>query len=287
MRVLLHLVREKNVSRVAERLEISQQAVSNCLKRMREVFPYELFLRQSAGLQPTDYAYELAAKFEKIIEEVDGIFNSFPFDPVTSDYVFRVIANEYAQLSIIPSLTARKNKAGFSRPVRVASPEQAPKGPTIAPVMCIMTTASVQARDPLAAHRHRGPKTKGRRRRSGRWGLGWSCSPPTGGAAALEPRWRLAGRRPRGSDRASSWPARCRSTGGPVGGAPSWTENKRAAAAVRAMGAWLVLLAADRRSRCPRAALAAGGAALSWERSCKLMACSMPIGWRAGWQGPS
>jgi hypothetical protein len=53
------------------------------------------------------------------------------------------------------------------------------------------------------------------------------------------------------------------------------------------MGAWLVLLAADRRSRCPRAALAAGGAALSWERSCKLMACSMPIGWRAGWQGPS
>ena len=54
--------------------------------------------------------------------------------------------------------TARKNKAGFSRPVRVASPEQAPKGPTIAPVMCIMTTASVQARDPLAAHRNRGPR---------------------------------------------------------------------------------------------------------------------------------
>ena len=65
MRVLLHLVREKNVSRVAERLEISQQAVSNYLKRMREVFPNELFLRQSAGLQPTDYAYDLAAKFEK------------------------------------------------------------------------------------------------------------------------------------------------------------------------------------------------------------------------------
>ena len=36
--------------------------------------------------------------------------------------------------------------------------------------------------------------------------LGWSCSPPTGGAAALEPRWRPAERRPRGSDRASSWP---------------------------------------------------------------------------------
>lgn len=126
MRVLLHLVREKNVSRVAERLEISQQAVSNYLKRLREVFPYELFLRQSAGLQPTDYAYELAAKFEKIIEEVDGIFNSFPFDPVTSDYVFRVIANEYAQLSIIPSLSLlmRERAAGVKLEVIDFNPTQ-------------------------------------------------------------------------------------------------------------------------------------------------------------------
>lgn len=129
MRVLLHLVREKNVSRVAERLEISQQAVSNYLKRLREVFPYELFLRQSAGLQPTDYAYELAAKFEKIIEEVDGIFNSFPFDPVTSDYVFRVIANEYAQLSIIPSLSLlmRERAAGVKLEVIDFNPLSMPK----------------------------------------------------------------------------------------------------------------------------------------------------------------
>lgn len=36
-------------------------------------------------------------------------------------------------------MTARKNNAGFSRPVRVASPEQTPKGPTIAPVMLNMS----------------------------------------------------------------------------------------------------------------------------------------------------
>ena len=126
MRVLLHLVREKNVSRVAERLEISQQAVSNYLKRMREVFPNELFLRQSAGLQPTDYAYDLAAKFEKIVEEIDGIFNSFPFDPATSEYAFRVIANEYAQLSIIPSLSLlmRERAPGVKLEVIDFNPDQ-------------------------------------------------------------------------------------------------------------------------------------------------------------------
>jgi DNA-binding transcriptional LysR family regulator len=126
MRVLLHLVREKNVSRVAERLEISQQAVSNYLKRMREVFPNELFLRQSAGLQPTDYAYDLATKFEKIVEEIDGIFNSFPFDPATSEYAFRVIANEYAQLSIIPSLSLlmRERAPGVKLEVIDFNPDQ-------------------------------------------------------------------------------------------------------------------------------------------------------------------
>ena len=126
MRVFLHLVREKNVSRVAERLEISQQAVSNYLKRMREVFPNELFLRQSAGLQPTDYAYDLAAKFEKIVEEIDGIFNSFPFDPATSEYAFRVIANEYAQLSIIPSLSLlmRERAPGVKLEVIDFNPDQ-------------------------------------------------------------------------------------------------------------------------------------------------------------------
>lgn len=52
---------------------------------------------------------------------------------------------------------------------------------------------------------------------------------------------------------------------------PSWTENNRAAAAVRTAGAWLVLLAADRRRRCLRAALTAGVEAPSCERSYKLV----------------
>lgn len=104
MRIFLYLVREKNVSRVAEILDISQQAVSGHLKKIREVFSSELFLRQSTGLQPTDYAYELAARFEKILLEIDEVFVTQPFYPGTSSQTFRVIANEYAQLAIIPQV---------------------------------------------------------------------------------------------------------------------------------------------------------------------------------------
>lgn len=102
MRMFLYLVQEKSVSRVAEMLDISQQAVSSQLKKLREAFPSELFLRQSMGLQPTDYAYELAAKFERILADLDEIFVAQPFEPGTSRQTFRVIANEYAQLAIIP-----------------------------------------------------------------------------------------------------------------------------------------------------------------------------------------
>ncbi|MGN5061937.1 LysR family transcriptional regulator [Aeromonas sp. 6P] len=106
MRVLVLLVRYKSVSRVAELLEISQQGVSSHLKKLRELFPAELFIRQSAGLQPTDYACELADKFEQILADIDGVFVAAPFDPASSQRTFRVMANEYAQLAIIPRLAS-------------------------------------------------------------------------------------------------------------------------------------------------------------------------------------
>ena len=106
MRVLVLLVRYKSVSRVAELLEISQQGVSSHLKKLRDLFPAELFIRQSAGLQPTDYACELAAKFEQILVDIDGVFVAAPFNPASSQRTFRVMANEYAQLAIIPRLAS-------------------------------------------------------------------------------------------------------------------------------------------------------------------------------------
>ncbi|WP_413164458.1 LysR family transcriptional regulator [Aeromonas salmonicida] len=106
MRVLVLLVRYKSVSRVAELLAISQQGVSSHLKKLRDLFPAELFIRQSAGLQPTDYACELADKFEQILADIDGVFVAAPFDPASSQRTFRVMANEYAQLAIIPRLAS-------------------------------------------------------------------------------------------------------------------------------------------------------------------------------------
>lgn len=105
MRIFVHLVKERSVSRVADLMGISQQAVSSHLKKIRGIFPYELFIRQSSGLLPTDYAYDLAAKFERVLADINSIFVTERFEPETSNKEFKIIANEYSQLSIIPNLS--------------------------------------------------------------------------------------------------------------------------------------------------------------------------------------
>lgn len=55
--------------------------MSSHLKKLRDLFPAELFIRQSAGLQPTDYACQLADKFEQILADIDGVFVAAPSIP--------------------------------------------------------------------------------------------------------------------------------------------------------------------------------------------------------------
>jgi DNA-binding transcriptional LysR family regulator len=102
MRVFIQLVREKSVSKVAAEAGLTQQAVSGYLKRLRGEFQEELFLRQSNGLQPTHFAFELCAKFGRVLEEVDSIYDDLPFDLASANQTYTIIANEYAQLSYVP-----------------------------------------------------------------------------------------------------------------------------------------------------------------------------------------
>ena len=52
------LLREKNVTRAAEELGISQPAMSNGLKRIRELFSDPILVRTSDGMTPTERAKE-------------------------------------------------------------------------------------------------------------------------------------------------------------------------------------------------------------------------------------
>ncbi|WP_037005892.1 LysR family transcriptional regulator, partial [Ectopseudomonas composti] len=61
LRVLDALLREQNVSRAAERLSLSQPAVSNALSRLRELLGDPLLVRVGRRMQPTPRALALEA----------------------------------------------------------------------------------------------------------------------------------------------------------------------------------------------------------------------------------
>ncbi|KPN92023.1 LysR family transcriptional regulator [Pseudomonas nunensis] len=107
MRVFMHLMKEKNASRVGLQIGLSQQAISEYLKKLREEFNDVLFVRNSNGLTPTDFAFELAIKFERVLAEVDKLNDDTPYDLKSLKREYTIIANEHAQQAIIPVLVSK------------------------------------------------------------------------------------------------------------------------------------------------------------------------------------
>ncbi|PMK77702.1 LysR family transcriptional regulator [Vibrio breoganii] len=84
------LLKEKNVSRAAETLYLSQPAMSRTLKRLRDVFDDPLFYRESAGLQPTEKALTLQEPLSEILLSVSKLIDSTQFSPQSCDQTFRI-----------------------------------------------------------------------------------------------------------------------------------------------------------------------------------------------------
>ena len=71
LRVLDALLRERNVSRAAERLSLSQPAVSNALNRLRELLNDPLLVRVGRAMQPTPRALSLEAPIRDALQQIE------------------------------------------------------------------------------------------------------------------------------------------------------------------------------------------------------------------------
>lgn len=99
------LLREKNVTRAAENLGITQPAMSNILKRLRLAFEDPLLIRSSEGMTPTERALDLQPKIREALGSLNQIFESpEDFRPRSSARVFRIMAADYAEATLIPAL---------------------------------------------------------------------------------------------------------------------------------------------------------------------------------------
>ncbi|NML44969.1 LysR family transcriptional regulator [Ramlibacter sp. G-1-2-2] len=100
------LMREKNVSRAAARLFLSQPAVSASLNRLREVFGDPLFTRTAHGVVPTERALGLAPQVEQLLADLAALLEADqPFDPASSNRIFRVAGSDHASRLVMPALS--------------------------------------------------------------------------------------------------------------------------------------------------------------------------------------
>ncbi len=84
------LLKEKNVSRAAERLYLSQSAMSRTLQRLRDLFDDPLFHRTSSGILPTEKAMEIEVLLPDLLQKLESIFHDGTFSPQTCDKHFSI-----------------------------------------------------------------------------------------------------------------------------------------------------------------------------------------------------
>jgi len=99
------LLRECNVTQAANQLGLSQPAMSNGLRRLRELFNDPLLVRTSDGMTPTARALELEPLVRQILMGVDrAIQPTTEFDPTGATQVFRIMASDYAESTLFPAV---------------------------------------------------------------------------------------------------------------------------------------------------------------------------------------
>ena len=99
------LLREKNVTRAAEQLGITQPAMSNILRRLRSLFNDPLLVRSSEGMTPTERAGELQPRIREILSDVSTLLEPrTEFRPYSTSRVFRIMTSDYAEATLVPRL---------------------------------------------------------------------------------------------------------------------------------------------------------------------------------------
>jgi DNA-binding transcriptional LysR family regulator len=102
------LFEEHSVSRAAEKLGMSQPAVSRALSRMRETFGDPLFVKSRRGVEPTAKALVLVQCARAVLSKVQtDLFAQLDFNPATYDGVFSISTTEAAEFWIWPKIISR------------------------------------------------------------------------------------------------------------------------------------------------------------------------------------
>lgn len=91
-----------NVTKAAERLYLSQPAVSHALSRLRHTLKDELFVKVPGGVQPTHRAMELATPVNEALNLLQRAVHPPKFEPREAKQIFCVATHDYSVATLMP-----------------------------------------------------------------------------------------------------------------------------------------------------------------------------------------
>lgn len=107
IKVFLAIWDAGSLTLAAERLGLTQPAVSHALKRLRDEFGDPLFVRSGKAMEPTQTAMALRAAFEEALRLVGGTMRQArSFDAATSARQFRLALTDTGEFVMLPRLLA-------------------------------------------------------------------------------------------------------------------------------------------------------------------------------------
>lgn len=117
------LLREKNVTRAADQLSITQPAMSNGLKRLRDLFSDPILVRTSEGMMPTARALQLQPVVRDVLSKLEATIQpETEFDPLTSNRTFRIMASDYAETTLLAKVLGELRTKAPSLTLDIVTP---------------------------------------------------------------------------------------------------------------------------------------------------------------------
>jgi len=107
IRILYLLLVEKNVSRVALKLNQPQPSISASLRKLRELTGDPLLVRGARGMVPTQHGESLLKPAKRILDETEALFvKKTPFVPQEEARTFNIAAPDYLDSQFLPNVVA-------------------------------------------------------------------------------------------------------------------------------------------------------------------------------------
>ena len=107
LKVFDAVMAERNLTRAADRLSMTQPAVSHALKRLREMLGEELFVRQAFGMRPTLKAEGLWPEVRAALAGLEQLLAFDEFRPDKQEHVFRIAMADATAALLLPGLVSQ------------------------------------------------------------------------------------------------------------------------------------------------------------------------------------